>query len=83
MNLPIYGGTEIYKCRCHKVSVEMALVTKMSMWSRQIQHSRFGGVCLSGTASEDKLGYPNTFKCTLSGMGTLTAQLCRTKKSRM
>lgn len=46
----------------------MALLAKMSMWGRQIQYSRFEGVCFPGVASGDKVGYPNTFKCTQSAL---------------
>lgn len=57
VNSPIAGGTWIHKHRC-QVPVEMALVAKMSMWSRQIQHSRFGVVFLPGEASGEKGGVP-------------------------
>lgn len=41
--------------------LEMLLVAKSSMWSRQIRHSKFGDVCLSGVASGGKVGGPKAF----------------------
>lgn len=45
--------------------LERPLVTKLSMWSSQIQHSTFGDVCLPGVATGGKMGYHKTSETAL------------------